>query len=189
MKLTFLLRFILIFITGFAWACDPSPANNTAANTDKATAPETTIYIVRHAEKVTTDTTNQDPVLTAEGEARAKALAAYLDGKPVDAIYSTKYKRNSLTVKPLADARKLQVNTYEAHDFEALKKQVLQQHAGKTVVVVGHSNTILPLVEAFGAQKPFAEVADSKYDHIFKVTIKADSTASVQAATYGAATK
>ncbi|MBC5773810.1 histidine phosphatase family protein [Pontibacter sp. KCTC 32443] len=186
MKLPFYFRFILALVIGLAWSCNQSPESNAATNAGNGTV--TTVYVVRHAEKVTADSTNQDPVLTPAGEARAKALVAYLNGKPVDAVYSTKYKRNSLTVKPLADARKMPINTYEAHDFEGLKKQILQNNAGKTVVVVGHSNTILPIVEAFGAKKPFAEVADSKYDHIFKITIKADNTATVEAATYGAAT-
>ncbi|NDK54613.1 SixA phosphatase family protein [Pontibacter fetidus] len=183
MKLPFYIRFILVLSFGLIWSCNQAADTNVA---DKAKP--TIVYVVRHAEKVTTDTTDQDPALTPAGEARAKALATYLKGKKVDAVYSTKYKRNSLTVKPLAEANKLTINTYEAHDFNALKQQILQNNAGKTVVVVGHSNTILPIVEALGAKKPFAEVADSKYDHIFKVTIKADGTATVEADTYGAAT-
>lgn len=186
MKLPFYVRFILALTIGLVWSCNQSTDSNAATTTDKAKA--TTIYVVRHAEKVTTDSTDKDPALTPAGEARAKALVSYLKGKKVDAVYSTKYKRNSLTAKPLADANKLTINTYEAHDFEALKKQILQNNAGRTVVVVGHSNTILPIVEAFGAKKPFAEVADSKYDHIFKVTIKADNTVTVETDTYGAAT-
>lgn len=188
MKFPFYFRFLISLIAGLAWSCEQSPATN-AAITNNAKATVTTIYIVRHAEKVTSDSTNQDPVLTPEGEARARALASYLNGKPVAAIYSTKYKRNSLTAKPLADERKLKLNTYEGHDFQELKNQVLQNYVGKTVVVIGHSNTILPLVEAFGAKKPFAEVPDSKYDHVFKVTVQADGTATVEAATYGIVTK
>jgi 2,3-bisphosphoglycerate-dependent phosphoglycerate mutase len=187
MKLPFYVRFILALTIGLIWSCNQSPDSIAATTADKTKT--TTIYVVRHAEKLTTDAKDQDPALTPEGEARANALAAYLKGKKVDAIYSTKYKRNSLTAKPLAEANKLTATTYEAHDFEALKKQILQNNAGKTVVVVGHSNTILPIVEAFGALKPVAEVADSKYDHIFKVTIKEDGTATVEADTYGAATK
>jgi 2,3-bisphosphoglycerate-dependent phosphoglycerate mutase len=187
MKLPFYFRFALALLIGLAWSCNQSTDSVAAASGDKDKA-VTTIYVVRHAEKVATDPKAEDPVLTPEGEARAKALVTYLDGKPVDALYSTKYERNTLTIKPLADARKLPVNTYEAHDFVGLKKQILTNNAGKTIVVVGHSNTILPIVEAFGAKKPFAEVADSKYDHIFKVTIQADGTATVEADTYGAAT-
>lgn len=187
MKLPFYFKFVLALLIGLAWSCNQSTDSVAADNGDKARA-VTTIYVVRHAEKLTTDPKDQDPALTPEGEARAKALVTYLDGKPVDAVYSTKYKRNNLTIKPLADTRKLPVNTYEGHDFEGLKKQIMQNYAGKTVVVVGHSNTILPIVEALGAKKPFTEVPDSKYDHIFKVTIQADSTATVEAGTYGAAT-
>ena len=49
---------------------------------------------------------------------------------------------------------------------------------------MGHSNTVLGLVEAFGAEKPVKELTDDDYDYIFEVTIKGDK-AEVKANRYG----
>jgi c-di-AMP phosphodiesterase-like protein len=49
---------------------------------------------------------------------------------------------------------------------------------GKTVLIVGHSNTILESIEAAGALKPFASVGDNDYDNLFLVTLKKMNTKS-----------
>ena len=186
-KLSFYLPFLLVLVVGAMLSCRVAPA----AAREQATAvtnTTTTVYIVRHGEKADAAPTDRDPALSAEGEARAQELVKYLAGQKIDAVYATPYKRTQSTVQPLAKKHGLTVQIYDPKDNAALKEQVLQGGAGKTIVVAGHSNTILAIVEALGAQKPFAEVPESKYDHIFKVTIKADGTATVAAATYGKAT-
>ncbi|MEJ8758228.1 histidine phosphatase family protein [Pontibacter sp. H259] len=179
MKLPVYFRFILALALIISWAGELAASGNPAV---------TTIYVVRHGEKMTANPTDKDPELSPEGQARAKALAELLKGKKVDALYSTNYKRTRNTLQPLAEAYKLTVNTYEPQGLAGLKQQILEKYAGKTVVVAGHSNTILSIVEALGAKKPVAEVPDSKYDHLFKVTIAADGTATLEASTYGAVT-
>ena len=145
---------ILLFCTA---ACQGNSGEGaleaSAGNT--GTTP-TVIYVVRHAEKDTSDAKNEDPALTPVGEARAEALRALLEGQEVDALFTTKYIRNKNTLKPLAAAKQLEMQEYEAHDFSNLKQQILQHHQGETVVVVGHSNTVLPIIEEFGAGKPVA---------------------------------
>ena len=169
-------------------ACQSNSGDGTMAAADNTEAAPTTIYVVRHAEKDTSDAKNEDPALTPAGEARAEALRALLEGQEVDALYTTKYIRNKSTLQPLADERQLEMQVYEAHDFEGLKKQLLGQHRGETVVVVGHSNTILPIIEAFGAEKPVNEIADSAYSYLFKLTVAPDGTATVETSRFGAAT-
>ncbi|GAB3540630.1 phosphoglycerate mutase family protein [Pontibacter brevis] len=147
------------------------------------------VYLVRHAEKDTTDPANEDPDLTPAGVARAEALRTLLEGQEVDALYATKYLRTINTLKPLADTRQLEVRQYEAHDFDNLKQQLLQNHRGETVVVAGHSNTVLPIMEALGVQRPVTEIADSDYDYIFKVTLASDGTATVATDHFGSASR
>ncbi len=182
MKLHHYFRFILVLVAGILLSCQMAPQQSSDAKT------ETTIFVVRHAEKADADPTDQDPALAPEGEVRAQELVKYMKGKKIDAIFSTPYKRTQSTVQPLAEQNGLTVQTYNPKDNAALKAQVMQNYTGKTVVIAGHSNTILPIVEAFGATKPFDAVADSKYDHIFKITISEDGTATIEPATYGAAT-
>ena len=59
------------------------------------------VFLVRHAEKVDE---SEDPLLSAAGKARARALARSLRTAGVKAIYVTQYKRTGLTAAPLAAA-------------------------------------------------------------------------------------
>lgn len=78
---------ILLFIISFT------------ANSQKAT----TIYLVRHAEKVTTDPNNKNPLITERGQQRSSDLVNKLKKNKLSAIYSTDFQRTKLTVKPIAD--------------------------------------------------------------------------------------
>jgi hypothetical protein len=60
----------------------------------------------------------------------------------------------------------------------------VRAHAEKTVLVIGHSNTIPAIVEALGAKRPPA-ICDSQFDDFFIVAIVADGTADVTRASYG----
>ncbi len=158
--------------------------NNLASGNTPVNKPQvTTIYLVRHAEKVTTDPTSKDPALTTEGEKRAQDLKGFMKGVKLDAIFSTAYKRTQATVAPLVGGNIVQV--YEAQDFEALKAKINKEFAGKTILVVGHSNTLLPMIEAFGAKKPFDAIADNEYDNIFILKVPVKGPATVQAKKYG----
>lgn len=99
----------------------------------------TTIILIRHAEKMNDGT--KDPALTEKGRARADSLVAILGSQKIDAIYSTAYVRTRSSVTPLAQAKGLAIQSYDASNLNYLDK-ILSQHAGGTVVVCGHSNTI-----------------------------------------------
>lgn len=186
MKKHILFKFWCALLLCCAAACQSNSGDGTMAASGGTEAAPTTIYVVRHAEKDTSDAKDEDPALTPAGEARAEALRALLEGQEVDALYTTKYIRNKNTLQPLADERQLEMQQYEAHNFENLKKQLLEQHRGETVVVVGHSNTVLPIIEAFGAARPVEEIPESEYNFLFKLTVAPDGTASVQASQFGA---
>lgn len=150
-------------------------------------APSTTIVIVRHAEAM--PDAGRDPVLSEAGSARATALAAALAGADVAAVYSTQYQRTRLTGEPVAAAAGLTVTVVPVEGetgayASALAARVLSTHAGRTVVIVGHSNTVPALVKAFsGADE--GEIAHDTYDRMFVVTADAPGKARVVRARYG----
>ncbi len=135
-------------------------------------AQTTKIWVVRHAEKSTSNPKDKDPELSDEGKERVAALTKLLRSQQIDSIYSTNYKRTKLTVWPLADKMGITINTYDATEKEQLAKQILTQKPGKRFVIVGHSNTILDLVAAFGVAKPLKELTDEDYDYLFLITLK-----------------
>jgi broad specificity phosphatase PhoE len=155
-----------------------------------APAATTTVIVVRHAEKATDDP--RDPSLSAAGEARAQALAAALADAGVAAVYSTELKRTWLTADPLAKKAGLTVEKRPmagGGDVPAyareLAREVLARHAGKTVLIVGHSNTVPEIVKALSGD-PVAAIEDSEYDNLFLVTAAAPGEGSVVRARYGA---
>lgn len=178
------LFYFFLFVL-MASACSNATENVESYESTELEEALTTIYLVRHAEKDTTNASNEDPELTAVGHARAEALRALLEKEEVDALYATKYVRTGQTLQPLAQERNIEVVQYEGHDFHGLKERLLRDHRGQTVVVAGHSNTLLPIIEAFGAEKPMQEIADNAYSYLFKLQVDSTDNANVEVLTFG----
>lgn len=143
------------------------------------------VYVVRHAEKLTGDPKEKDPELSPEGSERAQALAKELKGQKIDSIFATNYKRTKLTGFPLADKIGISVKTYNPDQIKALAAQLIENAKGKNILVVGHSNTVLEIIEAFGGEKPVKPLTDDDYDYLFTVTVKGKKT-EVKTSRYGA---
>jgi 2,3-bisphosphoglycerate-dependent phosphoglycerate mutase len=139
------------------------------------TQAQTIVWIVRHAEKDLKNPSDPDPALSLAGQDRAKELATLLLQKRVLAVYSTPFKRSRQTAEPTAYGHGVTVKTYDPADLAEFAASVLRQHKGGAVVVVGHSNTVLELVEAFGIKRPIEVLSEDDYDYVFTVTIQGNS--------------
>jgi len=128
----------------------------------------TTFILVRHAERAAD--MSKDPDLTEEGKQRATRLATMLKETKVDAIYSTAYKRTQATMAPLANAKGLSVETYEPAKNDVIDK-MLEKHAGGTVVVCGHSNTIPGIVNYLCGTDQYKTFDDSDYNNLVIVSV------------------
>lgn len=143
------------------------------------------IWVVRHAEKLTVDSADQDPELSEQGKDRALALLKELKGQKIDSIFATDYKRTKLTGFPLADKIGISVKTYDHKDINLLAKQWIANAKGKNLLIIGHSNTVLEIIEAFGGKRPLPKLTDGDYDYIFEMVVKADKV-EVSTGQYGA---
>jgi broad specificity phosphatase PhoE len=168
-------RFRHVALVVFAQAC----AAPQSARVAPVSAAATTIVVVRHAEKGTDDP--RDPSLTAAGQQRAIALSSALKDAGVTAIYTTQYKRNRQTAEPLAQQSGISIverpiNSVNAATYaQDLAHEILTKSAGRSVLVVGHSNTVPDIVRALsGSIVP--PMTDPEYDHIFIVTIPASGS-------------
>lgn len=143
-----------------------------------ATAQEkrvTTFILVRHAEKEANATTmqgaqNKDPELSEAGKARALRLADMLQRQEIAAIYSTNYKRTLNTVNPLAEKLGVKVQQYEPFKEEVILK-MLEEHKGKTIVIVGHSNNIPWIANYLLGTKQFGDYDESYYENMLVVNV------------------
>jgi len=133
----------------------------------------TTIIFVRHAEQTTEPV--GDASLSVAGERRVAELTRQLVAADVvagiDAIYSTDFNRTRETVRPLADALNLPINSYDAQDTETVLTTILKTYKGKIVLVVGHSNTVPVLIANLGASKKVPPIDEKEFDNIYIVSI------------------
>lgn len=146
----------------------------------------TTFFLVRHAEKETTGT---DPDLTPDGQARAEELQRVLKNIPLSAVYATIYKRTQHTAQPTATDQGLSVQIYDPLVYEPLTNNVLQNHRGHAVLVVGHTNTIPKLLNYLTGTNDFpADIPDSQFDNLYIVSVYEAGNATVLHLKYGVAT-
>ena len=164
----------------------------TPAATRDLPAPEsgtTIVVLVRHAEKAAEPAA--DPPLTAAGVVRAEALVEAVRGMRVAAVLSTDFARTRSTAAPLAARLGLttQIVDARARDHARLVAgDILAKHRGRTVVVVGHSNTVPDIVAALGAARPPA-ICDGEYDNLYVVRVPVAGAATVERRRYGAPTR
>ena len=133
----------------------------------------TTVIFIRHAEKDLTQLDN--PGLSDQGRVRVAELTRQLIDADVvagiDAIYSTSYRRNTETVQPLAKILNLEINYYKTTENEEVLENILDNHKGKIILVVAHSNTVPILIADLGASKNVPPIAEHEYDNIYIVSI------------------
>ena len=130
---------------------------------------ETTYYLIRHAEKDRTDANNRNPDLNEKGKERAKKWAEFFEDKNIDLVYSTNYNRTIQTATPTAESKGLEIKKYDprnmySDDFQKATK-------GKSVLVVGHSNTTPFFANKILGEDNFEQMDDNDNATLFKVTL------------------
>ena len=132
---------------------------------------KTKIYLVRHAEKQS----GNDPVLTESGNKRAGALLELLKNKGVKHIYVTQFKRTQMTGDSLRIQLGIDTVQYKADTTgeDVLNKILSHNDAGKTILIIGHSNTIPKIIRQFGAAdfEP-VNIPDAEFDNLYLLTFK-----------------
>lgn len=123
----------------------------------------TTIYIVRHAEK---KDNSPDSPLAPKGRERAEELAHVLRDAGLTAIFVSKRVRTQQTAAPTAQATAIEPKPHESS--EAIVKDILDNHVGGQVLVVGHSDTIDNIAAGLGANG-VPELNTGQYDRLFLV--------------------
>jgi phosphohistidine phosphatase SixA len=146
-----------------------------------------TVVVVRHAEKASE--TDRDPPLSALGVARAAALDSVLEHAKVVAIIVTPYRRTLETAMPVARRHMITpivvpvAGGVAAHAYAVA--QAARGHDG-VVLVVGHSNTVLPIVRALGGPT-LADLCDASYAQLFTVSTHGSGASRVIRTQFGAA--
>ncbi|MDC9721303.1 MAG: phosphoglycerate mutase family protein [Urechidicola sp.] len=142
-------------------------------HTEKASEVTTTYYLIRHSEKDASNSSDRNPNLSEIGMQRANSWVTILKEIEFDAIYSTNYNRTLQTAKPIADSNQLEIIKYDlsTFNFDDFKEST----KGKTVLVVGHSNTTASFANSFIDKNEYAQIKESNYANLYIITITGDT--------------
>jgi broad specificity phosphatase PhoE len=133
----------------------------------------TVLYLVRHAEKDTTDK-SENPPLIEEGYERAQLLLELLGKEKFSSILSTPYDRNINTVLPLATQQGLTIQEYEWYNWHEDIDQLKTKKG--TFLVCGHGDNLIPMITHLNGLPPIENLGHNDYSNIFKVTVKKDTS-------------
>lgn len=178
-KFSLFRRTLLLFFAGLALTSGFVAAQTPVV----APQPPATIYLIRHAEKLT----DKRPDLAPEGFRRA-ALIPYLFMPPAgdariplarpDFLFATARSKNSNrpveTVMPLSSALNEPIsNEILDEDYPELAKLLLSgKFAGKVVLVAWHHGKLPQLARELGAVPPYEKWPDVQFDRIWRVDYK-----------------
>lgn len=138
-----------------------------------------TVYIVRHAETLelsehAPEAKRVDSPLSAAGQVRALKLPEELPIKDLAAVYVTDTKRSRDTASAVVALNGIKPIIYPPRDVDGLAYR-LRKRSGQSALVVGHSNTIPPLLDALGVEPPI-EIGEDQYGDLWVVTVTGSKT-------------
>lgn len=134
----------------------------------------TTIYLVRHAEKDLTDSTDNPP-LTEVGYQRADNLATTLKDVHFNGLFSTDLHRTKNTLLPLAQQQNITIVDYPYYDWQTMLDSLKITYQ-KNYLIGGHGDNLLEMIDYLQARRPQPSLGKHEYDNIFKVSISKDSS-------------
>ena len=127
---------------------------------------KTVVYLIRHAEKADA---SANPNLSAVGLQRANNWAVILQDVTFAAFYSTNYNRTLQTIQPTATSNGKDVTIYDPANFSLAG--VIADYRGKNVFIVGHSNTIPQLINAYLGAAIYPDMAETEFGNLYKISI------------------
>jgi broad specificity phosphatase PhoE len=150
------------------------------------TSTVTTVILVRHADRDVPPAGTPDfpgPSLNDKGLARSKKLVHVLSRSGIQAVYTSRYTRAKMTAKPFL-AEHSDLPTVRLSAATELKDHILTNHAGQTVLVVGHGDTVPELIALLGGPS-LPIIDDCEFDNLFVLVRYSSTKASVTKLKYG----
>lgn len=159
MKKILLLNICLLMLTvSYAQDKNETPSENI-----------TTYYLIRHAEKDSGNPEDKNPNLSEIGLQRAESWTKILKQVSFDAVYSTDYNRTKQTAAALSKANNIETTIYDLKTFNF--EQFKAETKGKTIIIVGHSNTTPMFINAFVGEKKYQTIKENNYSNLYTITI------------------
>lgn len=138
-----------------------------------------TFYIVRHAEK---DGNTDEAGLSAAGIERGVALEKYLADKKLDTVFTSEKRRTVLTglsVSLPQSLPQIALKQWPQQDLDKFISRLKSINTSKNILVVGHTNTIPPFVQALCGQQ-IPAIQETEYNNMYIISIKGKAATLVQ---------
>jgi 2,3-bisphosphoglycerate-dependent phosphoglycerate mutase len=138
----------------------------------------TTYIIVRHGEKDTLNKSN--PSLSEIGKKRAQLLAQILENYPIAKVYYTGGMSRTLeTAQPVLDLHKCPSDTFYRKSVEPFFYNLLEAHEGKSVLIIGNTNTIPKMLNCFEGKEKYKDIDEKEYDNMYIVVARSKNDACI----------
>ncbi len=121
---------------------------------------QSTVLIVRHAER--NGTLDE---LSPAGQVRAQALVHSAERARIAAIIRSDTVRAEQTAQLLSTALGITPIVVEGGNVDAFARQI-RKHSGRTVLVIGHSNTVTPIIAALGGPS-LPQIGEAEFDNLY----------------------
>jgi phosphohistidine phosphatase SixA len=138
-----------------------------------------TVVLIRHAEPQTSGT---DPGLTAAGRKRAELLGFMFQEAGVTAVFTSELRRTQETAQPLVARISVAPTVLPGLDTAAHRNRILAIPSG-VALVIGHTNTVPPLIVALGVGNRVQNAAN-EFDRMFLVALRGAGGASLLSLRY-----
>ena len=142
----------------------------------------TTIILIRHGERDEPNPADPDPHLNELGRARAQTLIHVVGKSGIKAIYTSHFLRTKETAQPLAE--RLSLLGIQIDAVSDIRNDILSKHTGKTVLVIGHTDSVPQLINQLGAGRG-VNIQNGEFDRLFVVTVFSSGRASLTELKYG----
>ncbi|WP_396150617.1 phosphoglycerate mutase family protein [Flavobacterium sp.] len=129
----------------------------------------TTIYLIRHAEKADS---SQNPELSEEGIKRSVRWTKLFEKTKIDVFYTTLTRRTQMTCSTIATSKQKDMIFYDATKFSL--KETIEKHPGKTILIVGHSNTIPTQINTFLQKDIYPQIDEEQFGNLYTITVNGD---------------
>ena len=112
---------------------------------------------------------SKNPDLSEKGLERAQEWKTLFSEINFDAVYSTDFNRTLQTIQPIVEGNNQLLKIYNPKmiDIEAFKKET----HGKTILIVGHSNTIPNMVNQIIKENKYTNIEENQFGNLYIVTL------------------
>lgn len=167
------MRYVVILLL-CCMACEqPVPERLLVPVSEDSTFLTGTFYLVRHAEQFP----GHDSSLTDAGRQRAGSLYRLLKDSGIQKIYITRTLRSLETSDSLREYLHIDTVSYRTDSTgERLLYEITRHNDwGKRLLIIGHSNTLLPIMHSLKARPRADSIGEKEYSNLFIVKKYKDS--------------